>query len=80
MAFINVNIQTASDIRAEQNRNATEKERDFWLKKSEELQRQLEGIVEAAEEHGYVDFYHRGEKLTLYTWQKAAELESPPTD
>lgn len=74
MAFINVNIPTSSDIRAEQHLHATEKERDFWLKKAEELQRQLEGIVEAADEHGYVDLYHRDQKVTLYTSEKAAEL------
>jgi hypothetical protein len=77
MTYVNVNVPRESDVRVEQYRHATDKERDFWLKKAEEFRNQLENIIDAANEHGYVEMHHRGEKLVLYTWQKAAELDQP---
>ncbi|MBR2118483.1 MAG: hypothetical protein IJ935_07395 [Afipia sp.] len=77
MAYVNVSIPTEGDVRAEQYRYSAEKERDFWLKKSEELRDQLENVLDAANEHGYVELRHRGERLVLYTWDKARELTEP---
>jgi hypothetical protein len=77
MPYTNVTIPTNSDVRSEQYRHATDKERDFWLKKAEDFRDELENIIDAAKEYGYVELKHRGERLVLYTWQKAAELEQP---
>jgi hypothetical protein len=77
VTYQNATIPTTGDIRAEQYRNGVEKERDFWLKKAEELQRELENIYDHASERGFIELHHRNDKLVLYTWQKAAELDAP---
>jgi hypothetical protein len=75
--YTNVSIPRESDVRAQQYLHAAEQERDFWLKKAEDFRNRLEAILDAAKEHGYVELHHRNEKLVLYTWQKAAELDAP---
>lgn len=77
MTYVNITVPTTGDVRAEQYRHATDKERDFWLTKAEEFRDKLENMVDAANEHGYIELHHRGEKLVLYTWKKAAELDQP---
>lgn len=65
MTWVNANIPTTSDIRAEQRFDAVEKERDFWLKKAENLQRELENIWDHARANGRIELHHRHEKLVL---------------
>ncbi len=71
MTWVNANIPTSSDIRAAKYQNDIEKERDFWLKKAEELQRELENIFDHAKAHGRIELHHRGEKLVLYVTDPA---------
>lgn len=77
MTHTNVHIPTSSDVRNQQFLDATVKERNFWLKRAEDLRNELENIFNAAKEYGYVDLSHRNEKLVLYTWDKAAKLDQP---
>ena len=77
MTHTNVHIPTTSDVRNQQYLHAAEKERDFWLKRAEDLRNELENIFDAAKEYGHVALTHRGERVVLYTWQKAAELDQP---
>lgn len=77
MTHTNVSIPTSSDVRNEQYQNSVEKEKDFWLKRAELLRAEMENIFDAAKEWGHVDLTHRGERIVLYTWQKAAELDAP---
>jgi hypothetical protein len=65
MTWVNATIPTSSDIRAEQYRDGVEKERDFWLKKAEDLQRELENIWDHAQKNGRIELHHRGDKLVL---------------
>ena len=65
MSWVNAKIPTDSEIRAEHYRNSVEKERDFWLKKAEQLQIEMENIFDHAKEHGKIELHHRGEKLVL---------------
>jgi hypothetical protein len=65
MTWVNATIPTSSDIRAQQYRDGVEKERDFWLKKADELQRELENIFDHAKANGRIELHHRGEKLIL---------------
>jgi hypothetical protein len=65
MAHTNVHIPTSSDVRSEQYRHATDKERDFWLKKAEDFHNELENIFDAVKQYSYVELDHRGEKITL---------------
>ena len=41
------------------------RERDFWLKRAEELQMKLEGIYDDAERNGRVALRHRGKIMNL---------------
>lgn len=74
MSWVNATIPTSGDIRAEQYLDAVEKERDFWLKKAEQLQRELENIWDHASESGRIELHHRGEKLTLTVVSEECEV------
>lgn len=76
MSWVNAKAPSESEIRAEQLRDATEKERLFWLKKCEQLQAELENIFDHAKKTGHVELWHRGEKLDLYT--KPATTDASP--
>lgn len=67
MTWVNATIPTAMEIREEQRADSLEKERDFWLKKAEQLQRELENIWDHAREAGRIELHHRREKLVLVT-------------
>jgi hypothetical protein len=71
VSWKNSTIPTTSDIRAEQRLDAIERERDFWLKKAESLQRELENIWDNARDSGRIELHHRREMSVLV-------VESPP--
>lgn len=73
MTWVNANIPTTSDIREEQRFDALEKERDFWLKKAENLQRELENIWDHAHATGRIELHRRQEKLVLVVKPPAQE-------
>ncbi len=65
MTWVNIRCPANSDIRAEQYRDSQRAELEFWKKKAEELQVELENAFDHAKEYGKIELHHRGEKICL---------------
>jgi hypothetical protein len=58
-------IERAADIRRKLNIENLERERDFWMKKAEQLHDDLQYIFDAAEKEGKITLTHRDKTVVL---------------
>lgn len=65
-------VESASEIRRQANQEAIERDRDFWMKKTEALHAQLQKMFEDAEQDGKLSLSHKGKTIRL---QVVADLD-----
>lgn len=65
MTHVNCTVPTAGRIRDEFRESQLQHDRDFWFKKADQLQQELDNIFDHAKDHGRVELWRNGEKLEL---------------